>query len=318
MRGGGLLVLLAAGLLLAACAAPRPSGPADPLPTFDAAVKVPGIYGVRVEPVDGRRLSLPMSRLLARAVAESLDGADVPATTERAAQNRYVLTGRAEANKTDPNVRFIVLIHWLLSDTAGREIGAYSQGVEGAWWQWENGDPRLLRQIGLQVTKPIARMLKVEEARLAPPKPAAIGLLLAPVTGAPGDGNAALTVAIRDVLQARDVTVTGDMRDAVARLSGAVTRTPLGGGQETIRIVWTVSTLTGEEMGRAVQENVVPAGSLDGAWGRVAGIVAAAAATGIGRVFDITGAADELNPGGTPPPLPDLPRAPGRAPPPGG
>lgn len=314
VRGLRFFPVLFLASFVVSCAQPKPE-PAKPVP-FDVRVTVPGIYGVRVEPVVGRKLSLPMGRLLARSVAEHLEEDDVPATTKRASQNRYVLKGRAQPNTTQPDVKYIVLIHWLLSLADGTEIGAYSQGVEGSWWQWENGDPKMLRIIGREVTRPVAAMIKQQEASVKPMPVPAIGLLLSPVTGAPGDGNAALTVAMRDVLQARDVTVTGDARDAVARLTGQVSVTSSPEGREMVRIVWMLWTLDGVELGRATQENAIPRGSLNGAWGRIAPVVAEAAVKGIERIFDLTGAASGAKPEGPPPPIPVLPRVPGRAPPP--
>jgi len=51
--------------------------------------------------------------------------------------------------------------------------------------------------------------------------------------------------------------------------------------------VWAVNTMDGDEVGKAVQENAVRAGSLSGSWGRVATIVSSAAITGIQELFGI-------------------------------
>ena len=45
--------------------------------------------------------------------------------------------------------------------------------------------------------------------------------------------------------------------------------------------------MDGDEVGKAVQENVIKAGSLNGAWGRIADIVSSAAITGIQELFGI-------------------------------
>ena len=76
------------------------------------------------------------------------------------------------------------------------------------------------------------------------------------------------------------------------------------------------NSITGQEVGKAVQENAVKAGSLDGPWGRIAEIVSSAAVTGIQELFGVgekQSSRADLPPV---PPLPDLPRVPGRAPPP--
>ena len=61
---------------------------------------------------------------------------------------------------------------------------------------------------------------------------------------------------------------------------------PINGRQQA-RIVWSVNTIDGDEVGKAVQENAVRAGSLNGSWGRVATIVSSAAITGIQELFGI-------------------------------
>jgi len=143
--------------------------------------------------------------------------------------------------------------------------------------------------------------------------------LIKPVVGAPGNGNRELTAAIKQALRARDLTISEDPRQAGYVVAGkVVVSAPVNGRQQT-SIIWTVKTLSGQEVGRAVQENAVRAGSLDGRWGRVADIVAKAAANGVEGLFDPEGR--PLNSGEKPPPFnaqTNLPQIPGRAPPPPG
>jgi len=137
------------------------------------------------------------------------------------------------------------------------------------------------------------------------------------VTGAPGNGNEVLTREIKLALRAKDLTITEDPRQAGYNIAGTVNiGTPVNGRQQA-RIVWTVTTMGGEEVGKAIQENVITAGSLDGRWGRVAGIVSVAAVNGIQGLFDES-EGSSLNPGEPPyfPDAPELEQVPGRAPPP--
>ena len=46
-------------------------------------------------------------------------------------------------------------------------------------------------------------------------------------------------------------------------------------GRQRARISWIVNTISGEEVGKAIQENVIAAGSLNRSWGKVAEIVSA-------------------------------------------
>ena len=143
-----------------------------------------------------------------------------------------------------------------------------------------------------------------------------------PVAGAPGNGNEALTAALKSALRDRDLTISDDPRQAGFVIEGAVDVAPPIEGRQQARIVWKVSTVAGDEVGKAVQENNVVAGTLDGEWGRVAKIVADAAVSGIQDLF---GATDKHATGGRDPllqlpelPDADLPEVPGRAPPPPG
>ncbi len=143
--------------------------------------------------------------------------------------------------------------------------------------------------------------------------------LIRPVTGAPGNGNEALTEAIKRALRDKDMTITEDPRQAGYLVVGKVDVGAPVNGRQQARIVWQVTTITGDEVGKAIQENAVTAGSLDGRWGRVAKIVSVAAVNGIQELFDQT-EGRSLNPGEPPyfPDVPNLEQVPGRAPPPPG
>ena len=136
------------------------------------------------------------------------------------------------------------------------------------------------------------------------------------VEGAPGDGNKALVSAITAALRGKDLTVTEDPRQAGYEVVGKVDVGPAVNGRQRARITWAVNTIGGQEVGKAVQENVA-AGSLDGSWGQVAVLVTSAAANGIQQLFEAprpkytpVGAVPDF------PKIPNLPRVPGRALPP--
>jgi len=141
--------------------------------------------------------------------------------------------------------------------------------------------------------------------------------LIKVVQGAPGDGNAALTKAMKVALRKRDITVTEDPRQAGYVIKGNVEVSAPVGGRQQAKIVWAVNTMGGDEVGKAVQENAVKAGSLNGTWGRVADIVSNAAVSGIRELFGVEekkssrrSASPKFSGG------PPLPQVPGRAAPP--
>ena len=106
------------------------------------------------------------------------------------------------------------------------------------------------------------------------------------VVGAPGDGNLALRTAVLRALRAADAMVTDDPTQASYTIQGSVQMAVPFAGRQHTRILWLVTTITGEEVGTATQENDVPQGSLDGKWGKVAQVIADAAIPGIAQLFD--------------------------------
>jgi hypothetical protein len=138
-------------------------------------------------------------------------------------------------------------------------------------------------------------------------------ILVKMVEGAPGDGNQALMLAIKQALRVRNFMVTEDPRQAVFLIDGRVEIAPAANGRQRAKVVWTVTTVSGGQVGRAIQENTIPAGSLNGAWGQVATMVANAAADGVEELF---GRPSTRRAQAIIPPTPPLPQVPGRAPPP--
>ncbi len=114
------------------------------------------------------------------------------------------------------------------------------------------------------------------------------------------------------------MTVTEDPSQAGSVISGRVSMGSVVNGCQQAKIVWSVDTIGGQEVGQAAQENAVKAGSLKGSWGRIADIDSNAAAVGIQELFGI----DEKQSSNTPrrtgkvteiPSITELKREPGRA-----
>ena len=68
-------------------------------------------------------------------------------------------------------------------------------------------------------------------------------------------------------------------------VQGKVRIVPIGGGQQRVEIQWIVKAANGDERGKVVQLNDIPAGSLDRYWGDVAVVVASEAAGGVNDVI---------------------------------
>jgi hypothetical protein len=105
------------------------------------------------------------------------------------------------------------------------------------------------------------------------------------VTGAKGKGNAELTAAMRKALKEAGWPVSTAPRKDAMTIQGRVVIGKPHGENQSVKIVWDVLTPDGKRLGDLKQDNAVPAGSLDQAWGESAGYAADAAAEGIFKLI---------------------------------
>ena len=110
-------------------------------------------------------------------------------------------------------------------------------------------------------------------------------IFFAGVTGAPGDGDAALARFMR-----RKLPETGDQlvdhpgsADFLLRATVKVTDEP--GGQQQVEIHWLVADPAGKIAGDVAQGHDIPKGTLDRYWGDVASAVTDEAAGGVHEVI---------------------------------
>lgn len=108
-----------------------------------------------------------------------------------------------------------------------------------------------------------------------------LAFVVAPVTGAPGDGKSALTTAIRKRLAASGLKAASAGGRNVYTVKGSVSLLPGAEGKQSVRIDWQVVDPNGRRLGTVSQQNTIQKGSLDGQWGPVADAAANAAADGI-------------------------------------
>ena len=110
-------------------------------------------------------------------------------------------------------------------------------------------------------------------------------VMVADVTGAPGDGNVALTKQMRARLALLGPMVQSTEAGADYIVRCTVKAVPIANRQQRIEIQWVISDADGGERGRVVQLNEIPAGTLDRYWGDVAVVVTSEAANGIHNVL---------------------------------
>lgn len=106
-------------------------------------------------------------------------------------------------------------------------------------------------------------------------------VMIPTVVGAPGDGGVSLTGAIQRELTKGGVALTDKVTPQTYKVEGKVVVGQGKDGKQPITIDWDVKDPKGKKLGTVSQKNEIPAGSVDGAWGKTADAAAAAAAQGI-------------------------------------
>jgi hypothetical protein len=217
-------------------------------------------------------------------LALSLQREEVPTLARKPEKTDWRLAVSAQ-RKGD-----LVVPHYVILDPTGHEQGA----IDGAALPasgWTSGAPGTLGPAAQDAApKILALMLSIRRTRdRANPNSLvnrAARLFVPVVTGAPGDGDTALTRLIRSNLAEFGPLVQITPEGADFTVTGKVTVSPLPKGQEQVEIAWTVTWPSGKVVGKVSQLNSVPGGSLDQYWGDVAGAVAQEASGGINAVVE--------------------------------
>jgi hypothetical protein len=279
MRRLSLLALV----LLAAC-----NGPPSPIMGRTAppvALSPPDSAGIYVLPVENA--PAPAAAALAEAMATALQKADIPASARASNRDSYRLQASASVAPATGGTES-VSIAWTLRDAAGKLIGSAPSQLDADTDAWQRGDDKLAATLAAPAASAIAKLVEsdvpVPQGQLAPV------VALRAVIGAPGDGDRSLTRAMGVALERANLILAaapGDKEDFI--VTGAVEVAATDGQKQQVRVTWVLSRPDGSEVGRVKQENAVPAGSLDGAWGDIAYAVTNAAAPGVRRLIEEVG-----------------------------
>jgi len=266
-----------AALMLAGCQpVPHPFADAQ-LPPDAPILQVADTVGILVEPV----AHAPADAALAQAMATALQEREIPADTQAANRQSYHLTGDAAATRVSAGAA-LVEIQWVLTNAKGETVGSDVQHMTLSAADWAGGTPEILAPLAKAEAPRIAAM--VQEA---PPVERDPGrqVYIRQTEGAPGDGRTALPRSLSFLLGRAGIKVTPDSQTADAVVIGpTVNLTSAGAGKQHVLIVWHIYRADGTEAGQVSQENDVPAGSLDGAWGDIGMAVATA---GIDQILGV-------------------------------
>jgi hypothetical protein len=223
------------------------------------------------------------NQALAKEIAAALQATEVPAMVRTPEKTDWRVITKAVRDGDAVRPSFSV------QDPQGKERGS-AEGEKVPLQAWANADPALLKQIAAEAGPRIGAVLtgiRVARDKADPGslynRPAKV--LVADVTGAPGDGNTALTRQMRARLAVLGPVVLTTPTGADFSVQGDVKVVPIPKHQERVEIQWTVKTGSGDERGRVVQLNEIPAGTLDHYWGDVAVVVATEASSGVNDVI---------------------------------
>lgn len=130
----------------------------------------------------------------------------------------------------------------------------------------------------------------------APPPPAQAAakfprVRVATVTGAPGNGNRALTAGMRRALGESQIVLVDAPDGNAMTVIGSVEISPPAEGRQRIVIRWVLKGPGGVQLGDLEQANTIKAGALNGDWGGVAHVIALAASEGILELINRAGGA---------------------------
>lgn len=167
------------------------------------------------------------------------------------------------------------------SFAAGIASGTPVAGGSPAGGSASSGGAQPVKAVGQTPPQPATAAAPTADVPVA--KAAVTGPLtvaVSPVSGAPGDGDTALTTALKAELKKKGLTVV-ESGPATYNVQGKVTTTPTEQGSESVKIAWDVKDAGGNRMATVSQGNTVEKGALSGTWGSTAGDIAAAASAAI-------------------------------------
>ncbi len=274
----GALLLVA---LLAGCGGlPRPFA-GHPGATARRLSQPPPARLAVVSPT-GALLDDKAAATMTTAIALALAAREVPALAEPAQKGdwRLVLAATAQNGQVVPAYTVLNPEGIAQGSVRGDPVGAAV---------WSTGDPVALARIASQASVPIAALLtRIEAARQRSDPNSllnrAIRVVVLPVTGAPGDGDAALLRQMRRELPKFGLVVEDSRDNADFIIAGTVAITPKD-ANEGVEITWSVHDAQKHDLGKVSQLHDVPKGTLVGFWGDVAVVVAEQAAGGVNDVI---------------------------------
>lgn len=238
--------------------------------------------GVTVTPIAG--LPSAFSQRLGEAIAGALRDAEIAAAYDVRNRGSFLVRGSASWAERGPEPELDFA--WVVFSPVGEIVGSFTarERVPASALDEDGPGPppgRLAAIAQRSVTK-LASLVR-EEAIAEVVQP---GILVGQIDGAPGDGAVSLKRALEFVLRNSDVPVAAADNPKALILVCTIEMGQPADGRQSVALRWVLLLPDGREVGAVRQENAVPAGSLDRAWGSTALLVAEAAYDGIVALWE--------------------------------
>ncbi len=237
--------------------------------------------GVTVMPVTG--VPPAFGERLSAALAGALRDAEVPAAVDVGNRGSFVVRGTARLANDAPGP--VLELEWDVADGTGAVIGriALRESVPATALDADSSGaaPGRLAALAKRGADKLVPLVRDDMPAQAP-----TAIAIGGIAGAPGDGAISLRRAVEFVLTQSDIPVAGPDRTNTLSLTASIEVGHPADGQQKVAIRWVLKLPDGREIGDVRQENAVPAGSLDRAWGNTALLVAEAAYEGIVALYE--------------------------------
>ena len=261
-----------AALGLAACDnLPQPFRHQGPPPPLTRPVEARAVV---VQPVD----DTPAARAMAAALVGALTAREIPALMGSPTAGARLLHGTAAVADGQ------VALDWVLDGPDHRPQSSTRQTLPAATWQ--QAAPEALDPLAGQAVAALTADTP-EPVPVAPAAPHRPTVRLQPPSGAPGDGDTALALAMKNALERHGILVVGEGGDYL--VEARITITSSQPGEQMLAVAWVMHGNDGKVMATINQNGAVAAGRLEQPWGGLARQIAEGGAEGVAQVLDSTG-----------------------------
>lgn len=282
MRLGLITALALAGAMsVSACGSiPQPFRPAESSKKHNEFLLAPNSAGVVVRGIEG-----PVGWVgdaLTEAMVAALRDRGIAAGSKWSNRLSLQLSGGGY-QKLHPDRPPELVMTWTLAGSDGTIREQRETRTTPANDFWEQPTPAMFRDVADRNAEMVLSWIVPTGRDQGPIDLKMPSLSIAPVEGAPGDGDISLGRAVELALKAERLPIVDTGEGDLAVVS-RIEVVPAPDNSEDVSITWILLKADGSEIGRVAQENRIPAGQLNGRWGAIAVAIADGAADGIARL----------------------------------